>query len=110
MYPKHGKSYSELERELNRQKTLFEAQSEYDYKLSFEDENGNNSYGIHLGTGTYTKRTVTYDVTFQVFEEVEGERLLTDNGVITFELEYINKTWKIAHLVLDYRELGSIEL
>lgn len=109
--PKYDKGYAKLEKELQAQESLFEDQEKYNYKLLFKNKKGNKSYKIFLNEGQYTSNTATYDVLFQVFEEVNGNRFLTDNGVITFELEYEgNNKWLINHLIIDYRDLGAIKL
>ncbi len=106
----YNKSYTNLVEEIRNQTSIFAAQKEYDYKLLFENRKGNDAYKLLLNEGNYTDHTATYEVLFQVFEEVEGKRLLTDNGIITFELIYENGSWFINHLTIDYRKLGEIKL
>lgn len=109
--PKYDKSYDKLKEELNTQETLFEAQQEYNYKLLFKNPEGEKSYKVLASQGDYTNYTGTYDAVFQVFEEIDGKRILTDNGIITFEVDYQGTEEPlINHVLVDYRELGSIDL
>ncbi len=104
----YEKTFEELKSELLEQNNIFERQE--NYKLVFEDNQGNKSYKANFEEGIYSNYTYTYSVLFQVFEEIEGRRIITDNGIITFELDYKNKKWLINHMKIDYRGLGDISL
>ena len=107
---RYDKSYDKLVTEIKNQEAIFAAQADYNYKLVFEKPNGEKSYVSYLEEGDYARNSAVYDVAFQVFEEIEGERVLTDNGLATFELTYENQKWLISHLTIDYRSLGEIQL
>lgn len=106
--PNYDKNYSRLEDELKEQQTLFKSQDDYNYKLLFEDPDGNTSYYIFEDDGDYTNYTGTFEAAFRVFEEINGIRVLTDNGIIKFEVDYdVSGGPLINHVLIDYRELGS---
>ncbi|MGM0472363.1 MAG: hypothetical protein ACQEQI_08830 [Bacillota bacterium] len=115
----YGKSFATLKSELNRKETLFEAfeaqltNLDYDsYKLTFDYE----IVFIEDNIDSYTAR---YSAKFQVFEEIDGEKIptpsgvpegVTDNGIITFELTNESRGWKIERMEVDFREIGEISL
>ncbi|GAB6099429.1 hypothetical protein JCM16358_13080 [Halanaerocella petrolearia] len=107
----YDKSYDKLAQEVRDQKTIFKAQVDHNYKLLFEQPTGEPSYKGNYNSGDYTSTTAVYDVAFQVFEEYNGKRLLTDNGTITFELA-VNEDnkWKINYMTINYKELGEVSL
>ncbi len=104
----YEKSLKTLKNELEEQKSLFKAQN--NYKLLFEDSEGNPTYHIFRDKRPGSHAAVYY-AKFKVFEEFEGKRLLTDNGMIIFELVREAKVgWVIDYMKIDFMELGTVEL
>jgi hypothetical protein len=103
----YDKSFVELKGELEELEPIFRRQT--NYKLLFVNPKGEKSYKKYsdsLDGNYYTSRYL-----FQVFEEKEGELVLTDNGHITFTLKYVGDSkWLIDYIFIDYKGLGSITL
>lgn len=115
------KPMSQLKEELYNKEALFEAfeaqlsNDKFDYtsyKLTFD-------YKTIFVDDDIQEYTAHYRVQFQVFESINGEKIstpegvpdgVTDNGVITFDLVNENRGWKIDKMVIDFQEIGSIEL
>ncbi|MGM0502705.1 MAG: hypothetical protein ACQERJ_09250 [Bacillota bacterium] len=115
------KSLDELKEELYEKETLFEAfeaqldndKFEYNsYKLTFD-------YETIFVDNEIEEYTAHYRVQFQVFEEINGEKIstpagvpdgITDNGVITIDLVNENAGWKIDKMEINFQEIGAISL
>lgn len=117
----YGKSLETLKKELNNKETLFEA---FEAQLNNEKLNY-NSYKLTFDSKTVFQNTdigeytTRYNVQFQVFESINGQKVptpegvpdgVTDNGVMTFELVNEVDGWKVKWIKIDFREIGQISL
>ena len=115
------KALEELKGELYEKEALFaafEAQLDNNkfkyssYKLTFD-------YKIVFSDNDIDEYTAAYMVKFQVFEEINGEKIstpagvpdgVTDNGTIKVHLYNGNQGWKIEWMEINFQELGSVSL